>query len=134
MNRKRFILSLDSIGALLAGCLILALIPLIQTLYNWTPEFARFIGFANIGYGLFSGALALVFRKTLRVPLGLVAVLIAGNGIWAVQCFFQSWRIFEEVSYLGLGHLVFEGAYVGALAYIETKVFFLPRGVEPNGI
>ncbi|MES2933075.1 MAG: hypothetical protein V4805_06260 [Pseudomonadota bacterium] len=127
LKRMRFILAFDSVSGLTAGFLTWALIPVLQPLNQWTLEFARFIASANIGYGLFAGALFLLFRKGIRVSLGLLAALVVANSLWAVQCLVQVWRLQNEVSFFGLGHLVLEGAYVGLVAYFEARIFFPPK-------
>lgn len=123
-RKKRLsILAIDSLGALVVGCLTWMLAPLLQSLHKWSLEFAQFIATANFGYGLYSGALYLLFRRVPHSPGWLLAVLVAANGLWTFQCLFQAWRLRAEASYLGLGHLVFEAAYVGCLAYIEARIF-----------
>lgn len=129
-KKKRFILAFDSFSGLTAGSITWMLAPLLQAVHKWTVEFAHFIAFANIAYGLFSGTLFLVFRKKIQGPLLLAAALVAGNSAWAIQCLIQAWRLRSEASYWGLGHLVFEGVYVGLLAYFEARIFLLPRGVQ----
>lgn len=127
-NRTRFILAFDSISAQVGGCLTWASMPLILAQHKWTPEFTRFIISGNFVYGLYSGALFLLFRAKPDAPAPLLAVLVAGNSMWAVQCLFQAWRLRAEASMFGIAHLVFEAAYVGVLAYIEARIFFPARG------
>lgn len=132
-KKRRFILSIDSLGALAAGSITWTVAPLLQTLHRWTIEFAQFIALANIGYGLYSGILFLIFRKNIQVPLWPAAALVAGNSVWAMQCLMQAWRLKAEASYLGLGHLVLEAIYVGGLAYVEAKIFLFPKDVRHGG-
>jgi hypothetical protein len=124
---KRFILLFDSLSGLAAGCLVWVLTPLLLTLHNWSLEFAHFIAISNIGYGIFSGTMFLLYRKGVRVSPGLVTVLVAGNSVWALQCFAQTWRLWGVASFLGRGHLIFEGVYVGLLAYFEARIFLFPK-------
>lgn len=129
-KKQSRLLSLDSLGAILAGVLTLVLFPWLQSLYQWTPGFTLYIAFANIVYGLYSGYVLSVHRvaqKSGQVPFKRVAVLVVANGLWATQCFYQAIRLHQETSLWGLGHLVLEGFYVGLLAYLEMKAFFIQR-------
>ncbi len=123
LKRRSFILAFDSLSALAAGAATWALAPLLQTLHHWTNDFAHFMAFANIGFGLFSGILFLFFRKRSQGPFWQLGVLVAGNTLWAIQCFFQAWHLRSEASFVGIGHLILEGVYVGLLAYVETRIF-----------
>lgn len=98
--------------------------PLLQSLHLWSLGFILFIALANLGFGLYSGALFLRLRRQPRPPLWPVALLVAGNGVWAIQCLFQAWRLRGESSGFGLAHLIFEAAYVGTAACFEARVFF----------
>lgn len=122
-EKQRNVLALDSSGALIAGAATLILAPFLQSLHQWSPGFLRYIALANIAYGLFSGLLFFSFRRRHRIAAGWAAVLVAANGAWALQCLFQAWRLRSEASAYGLGHLLLEGAYVGALAWFEARIF-----------
>jgi hypothetical protein len=130
VKSPRKILAFDSLSGLTAGSLTWAFAPLLQTLHQWTPGFIYFIATANLVYGLYSGLLwlrckRLQWDRAERIPKWPLQLHIAANSLWALQCLFQVWRLRTEASYFGLGHLLFEGLYVGILAYIEAKVFLL---------
>lgn len=126
-NKRRFILAFDSLSALAGGILTFALSPFLQALHHWTPAFTHYMASVNLGYGLYAGALRLAARKAGRVPPGFLVLLVAGNGLWAFHCLLQAWRLRAEASYWGIGHLLFEAAYVGILAVMEARIFFRPR-------
>lgn len=126
-KRKHFILAIDSLSGLTAGTVTWVLAPLLTLHHAWTMEFARFIASANVGYGIFSGTVFLVFKRNVQGPIWPVAALIAGNCVWAIQCFLQAWRLRFESSYTGIAHLAMEGAYVGILAYFEARIFLFAK-------
>lgn len=121
-DKRLLLLALDSFGAIAVGLITLTLTSVILSLYNWTHDFLRFIAIANICYGLYSGSLMLMFWKMNLLSRWMVLALILGNSIWSIQCILQAWILRNQVSYLGLGQLIFEGIYVGGLAYLEAKI------------
>ena len=116
------ILFVDSLGGLVAGFCTIMLGPLLTVWYGWPAGFALFIGLVNISYGCFSGFLALRLYRKDRLSRGMVIILLLANSIWAGQCFTQVWWLHENASYLGLAHLLFEGLWVGGLAYLEARI------------
>ena len=119
-------LRFDSLGALIAGCCTLALEPLLTAWYAWPDGLVLFVGCANLAYGAYSGILALIFRRLDALPRWTVIVLILANGAWAIHCVARAAWLHDTASYLGLGHLLLEGCWVGTLAYLEARIV-LPR-------
>jgi hypothetical protein len=130
MRFARLLLTFDSLPALSAGCLTLLFSSFLAPLYGWTPEFVRYIALANIAYGCYSGILALSLRIKGVLPPWTVLLLAAANGLWALQCFAQAWRLRDAASWLGLGHLILEGIFVGGLAFLEARLV-LPAAGRP---
>ena len=94
---KRFpLLAFDSLAALSAGCITLLSASQILILYKWPQEFTHFIGLANLGYGLYSGFLAILLRKQGYLSRWMVSLLVFANGSWSMHCFFQAWRLRSE--------------------------------------
>lgn len=128
MSKPINILSIDSLGGLMAGFLTLILSPLLAQWYGWTIEFVWFVGASNIVYGCFSGSVVLYSRQKNSIPNRMTIFLILANSLWAGQCFTQVWWLQDQASFFGIAHLILEGFYVGILAYWEAKVI-LPHTV-----
>lgn len=128
MKQARFILTLDSTGALIVGVFILLFSSLISNLTGWQESFTCMEGFVNLIYGSYSGILLLLFR---RGPLHrtFILILIIANSLWGLQCFAQAWRLKGEATYIGNAVLLLEGIYLLVLAYLEAK-FVLPQCVS----
>lgn len=122
MKRATILLSIDSLAGLIAGGLVLAALPIVTVWHNWSYDFARFIGLANVAYGCYSGVLALYARRRMRIARLTAILLIVANSAWAVHCLAQVWLLRESASYLGLAHLLLEAIFVGGLAYIESRI------------
>ena len=122
MRRALAVLSFDSLAALVAGCCTILAAPLLSAWYGWPEGFTRFVGAVNISYGCYSGLLALRLHRKARLARWTVVILIAANTMWAAQCFTQVWWLGGDASYLGRAHLIFEGLFVGGLAYVETRI------------
>ncbi|MGJ4747692.1 hypothetical protein ACQV5M_15135 [Leptospira sp. SA-E8] len=128
MKQARFLLTLDSAGALIVGLFILLFFSIISNLTGWKESFTRMEGFANLIYGSYSGTLLLLFgRGQLRRIF--VLALITANSLWGLQCFVQVWRLQEEATHFGIAVLLLEGIYLLVLAYFEAK-FVLPQCVS----
>ena len=104
------------------GCCTILAAPLLSAWYGWPEGFTRFVGAVNISYGCYSGLLALRLHRKARLARWTVFILIAANTMWAAQCFTQVWWLGGDASYLGRAHLIFEGLFVGGLAYVETRI------------
>ena len=122
MKRALVLLSFDSLAALVAGSVTLFSAPLLTVWFSWPEGFARFLALVNISYGCYSGILALRLRWKNQLSRWTVIILVAANSLWALNCFIQAWRLHGTASFLGLGHLVFEGFFVGGLAYLEARM------------
>ena len=125
MKRALNILALDSIGGLLAGAVTVLAAPRLTDYYGWPEGQALCFGWVNLSYGCYSGTLALYLRRKARLSRWAVIALIAANGAWTLQCFTRAWLLWESASPLGIGQLLLEGLWVGALAYVEAR-FVLP--------
>lgn len=125
MKQARFLLTLDSSGALIVGIFVLLFYSLISNLTGWSESFTRIEGFANLLYGSYSGILLLLFRKGILNRV-FVIILIIANTLWGLQCFVQVWRLQEEATYIGTAALLLEGIYLLTLAYLESR-FVLPQ-------
>ncbi|TGL28295.1 hypothetical protein EHQ52_18680 [Leptospira koniambonensis] len=128
MKQARFILTLDSSGALVVGAFIFLFSSFISTLNGWEESFTHMEGSANLIYGSYSGVLLLLFLKG-NLTRVFVFILIIANSLWGLQCFAQAWRLQEEATYIGTSFLLLEGIYLLALAYLEAR-FVLPQCVS----
>ncbi|TGM95624.1 hypothetical protein [Leptospira dzoumogneensis] len=128
MKQARFLLTLDSSGALIVGVFILLFSSLVSNLTGWQESFTLIEGSANLIYGSYSGILLLLFRKG-NLHRVFVFILIIANSLWGLQCFTQAWRLQESATYIGTALLLLEGIYLVALAYLEAR-FVLPQCVS----
>jgi|JI10StandDraft_1071094.scaffolds.fasta_scaffold549322_3 hypothetical protein len=119
--RARRILWLDSLGALLAGVLVLGLRERLAHLYGLPLALVTAMGLVNLVYGCGSGALARQASRGTRPARRWVDLLIAGNLAWAGVCVILAATWWTTVSPWGLLQLLGEGAYVGALGLVERR-------------
>jgi len=109
------ILWVDCLAALGTGMLILSLSGWLSSLYSIPFVWVIGHGLVHLTYGTYSLSLAL--RKVR--PLALILLLVFANAAWAVNCFIFAMTLYGSASSLAVGHFVFEGIFVGALAAIE---------------
>lgn len=122
MNTPLKILAFDAISGLVAGTITLLAEPLLTSWYAWPEGLVSFFGWANIGYGCYSGALTLALRSEKHLPPWTVRLLILANAAWALHCFARAWVLAGSASFLGIRILVLEGFWVGALAPVEARL------------
>jgi hypothetical protein len=111
------ILWIDGIAALSAGVLALVLGEFLADLYALPRGLITFIGAVNLAYSACS--LTLATRR--RRPTSAIIGLAAANGIWASVCAGLAIRFRGDASALGLAVILFEGAFVAALATLEWR-------------
>ncbi len=111
------LLSIDCVGGLAVGVLVLTLSSWLSTLYGMPERFVIALGVANIAYGAFALSLA---RRAVR-PRALLLLLGGANLAWAVFCVIASAILASRASAYGLALLLFEGAYVGGLGLLEWR-------------
>ncbi|MEQ8350576.1 MAG: hypothetical protein RH862_03775 [Leptospiraceae bacterium] len=116
------IISADSLGGLIAGIATLLIYPLLADLHNWSEALVLFMAIVNIAYGCYSGILFLLYRKDPSSLEPMVITLIIANSAWAGFCFTQLWWIGSDSFWTGSGHLILEGIFVAALAFIEAMI------------
>jgi hypothetical protein len=103
-----------SVGAV--GLALTAIGPLSQVL--GLPKLLLFvIGFANLLYASYSFSIAIAALPSVRPVL----LLVSANLAWAVACLVMVASYLGVASMLGLGCLLFEAFFVGALAYFEWR-------------
>jgi hypothetical protein len=112
------ILWIDGLAALSAGLFVLVFRTFLTGLYDLPLGIITFIGLVNLAYSAFG--LTMAGRKTRRATW--IAALAAANYFWAVVCLVLAVRFGPEASGLGLGTIIFEGAFVAALATIEWRM------------
>lgn len=117
MPLHRHLLRLDSVAALGAGTLVVALSGWLAGMYALPRPLLVGMGVANLAYGTCSGALA----RQARRPRALIALLVAANATWAAFCLALAATRAGTASAFGLAHLLGEGAFVGGLAALEWR-------------
>ena len=122
MRNVALLLSIDSLAGLCAGLVTVILSSILTQWYGWPVAFVLFVGGVNIGYGCYSGVLAILFRKKQILARPAIAVLVLANSLWAGQCLTQVWWLRETATPLGLGILGFEALFVLGLAYLEARI------------
>jgi len=119
MNRhqKQRILWLDCTGGLVAGAVVLLAARFFSDLECLPLWIIRFVGFANLAYGCYS------LWVTVQIPRKLVLVkcLALANMAWLAVCIAIVVTYWNEVSVLGIGHMLAEGIYVASLGVIEWR-------------
>ncbi len=115
INLRQRLLWIDGSGGLLVGLVVLALLNWLTVLHGLPKGVLAASGVANVAYGCYSLSLA---RRAVRPP-ALIRLLVVANLAWAVVCFALATRYSGSASFLGLGHLLMEGVYVGALGCLE---------------
>jgi hypothetical protein len=133
MSTPLKILAFDSIGGLIAGTVTLLAEPLLTAWYGWPEGLVTFFGWANIGYGCYSGCLSLYLRSNKRLPPWTVRLLILANGLWGLHCFTRIGLLLGSASFLGIGILVLEGFWVGGLAIVEARLVLPGLNIEAKG-
>ncbi len=115
------ILVLDSVGALVAGAAVLALLPWLAPLHALPSSLLLTVGVVNLTYGTYSGALAIALARGRGISRPAIDVLIAGNLAWAVVCLAVVALHAGRAHISGLLHIGLEGAYVAILARLERR-------------
>jgi hypothetical protein len=113
----RSLLWIDCSAGLLVGVLVLTLSPWLSTWYQIPRRLLVVMGIANLIYGAFSFSLA---RQHVR-PRRLLVTLIVANATWSLWCLLAAALLMGRASALGLASLVFEGVFVGGLAWLEWR-------------
>jgi hypothetical protein len=108
---------IDGLSALSAGLFVLSLRSFLAELYVLPLALITFVGLVNVAYS--SLGLALAVRK--RRPLALIVVLSGANAFWAAVCVVLAVSFGAQAHPLGLGHILFEGAYCATLASLEWR-------------
>jgi hypothetical protein len=112
---KRDLLWIDSRGGLAAGIGMLTLSAWLSRWYGLPRELLLAMGVANVSYGLYSGWL---FARPRRAPAA-IAVLVCANAAYATACLVGAYHFALTSTLLGVIHLLGEGLFVGALAWLE---------------
>ena len=114
-KNKRNILWLDCLGGLVAGAIVLTFC---ETISSWDGLPLAVIivsGVANLVFGTYS--LFVTTRKT--CPRFLVEVLALANMSWLVVCALIVLLNWQQVTALGILHIIGEGVYVASLGFVE---------------
>jgi len=118
MDRRRHLLWVDGLGAMVAGTTMVVLSSLLSEWYRLPRDLLLLIGWVNLAYASYSLTLA---RRSRR-PQALILLLVLANLTWAVF-FCLRWAVVysETASFFGLAHLVGEALYVGGLGCLEWR-------------
>ncbi len=113
----KHLLWFDCLAGTSVGLGMLALMPWLSDWYGLPSGLVLFVALANCGAGAYSFSLA---RKRRREPQ-LIALLVVGNGTWALICAALFALFLNEARIWGLLHLAGEALFVGGLAMIEWR-------------
>src|SRR4051812_12070280 len=105
---------IDGIAGLSAGTFVLAARSPLADLHALPLALITFIGLVNVAYSGMGLTLAVMQRRRFRRIVGLAVA----NGLWALVCGYLAIRFWKDASPFGLTHLLFEGAFVTALATV----------------
>lgn len=118
MKLPRDLLWLDGFAGLVAGVVALLLSGVIAAWHDMPHGWWLFNGLMNLIYASYSLSIARLRRRS----LGLVAVIAAGNLLWAGMCVAATLWFRTTATPLGLAHLLLEAAFVGALGATEWRL------------
>ena len=118
------ILWFDCIGGLIVGCVVLAMYKLMSDWESLPAAVIFSMGVANLAYGSYS-----LFVTTRQPrPLVMVKLLAIANMFWLIVCLVIATAYWQQISILGMLHVVGEGIYVAALGLAEWKWRLLLSG------
>jgi hypothetical protein len=117
MNTRR-LLWIDGLAGLFVGVAVLILSNWLSRLYGLPQGLLLFTAAANLIYGIYSTTLA--NRRTR--PLVLIKLLVIANLAWSVVCLILASTHYDSATFLGLAHLLLEGAFVAFLASVEWRL------------
>lgn len=114
---KVTILWIDCLGGLMVGFFVLLFCSLISAWTNLPTSIVISMALANLLYGSYS--LYVTTRKSRSILL--VKILAVANICWLFVCISIAVYYWQEVSALGLLHVIGEGIYVAALGLVEWR-------------
>ena len=112
------ILWLDCLGGLAVGVIVVAFCWPISNWEGLPLVVVLAMGMVNLAYGSFS--LYVTTRK--NRPLSLIKILAIANMFWLLVCCVIVVVHWNQISILGILHLIGEGIYVAALGKVEWKL------------
>ena len=112
------ILWVDCIGGLVVGFVVLAFCQLISGWENLPLATVIVMGFANLVYGGYS--LFVTTRKKRRLIL--IKILAMANMAWLLVCVTIAAMYWNQISLLGIVHVIGEGIYVAGLGFVEWNM------------
>ncbi len=115
------VLWLDSSAAAIAGLLMFALRDWLTVLYALPASLLLVMAIVNVCYAAYSGTLALRASRGARVMTRWISLLVVANAGWSVVCVGMAMRYRATATMFGLGQLLLEAAFVGALAWCEWR-------------
>lgn len=117
MDLRSRLLWMDCLGGLAAGVVVLVASPLLAQWHQLPLPTILFLGAANLVYG--SGSLLLALQS--RRPPSLIQALAIANMLWGAVCVLLVVAWWGSISWLGMVHLLGEGAYVALLGGLEWR-------------
>lgn len=118
MSWRNNLLWIDATAGLTVGTGTLTLFPFLQALYGLPTWVLLTMGIANLAYCSYSFSLA---RSATRTR-GRLMTLVIANAMWSVLCVVAAVLLASDITTLGIGQFLFEGAFVGSLAMLEWRM------------
>jgi len=115
IGNKHNILWVDCLGGLCVGIVVLLLCQPISSWDGLPLAVVIAMGIVNVAYGAYS---LFVTTRNPR-PTWLVAVLAAANMAWLFVCVLIAYSHWQQITLLGIIHVIGEGIYVASLGLIE---------------
>jgi len=116
-NSKDKILWIDCLGGLIVGCVVLSIYKLLGDWEGLPTAVVLFMGVVNLAYGSYS---LFVTTRNPR-PLPMVKLLAIANMFWLLVCLVMAALYWQQITVLGILHVVGEGIYVAALGLIQWR-------------
>ena len=117
MDRRRQILWIDGLAALVAGVVVLSLSGWLSEFYRLPRGVLVFTGIVNLIYASYSLPLAAREKR----PKTFITFLVAANLFWAMVCVALAIVYGKDAGLFGLLHLWGEAIFVGGLAGLEWR-------------
>jgi len=116
------ILSLDGVGGLVVGALMVLFHGFLAELYGLSLPVFSFIAGANVAYGAYATTLAFRASRGHMPARRAVDALIVANASWTVVCLALLLLTRATAGVLGQLHIALEGTWVLVLAAIEARL------------
>jgi hypothetical protein len=108
---------IDGFAALASGCFTLLFKSKLSPIFNLPESLLTTLMVISFCYAIYSLSLA---RRASK-PILFLKILVIGNTFYSVICAILTVIFYEKATFLGVGYLMLESAFVAALAFLEAQ-------------